>query len=646
MAIGTEVDVQNEQAESLRQSLQGLNSHLTLRTYISGDYHVSVADIAVWATIRGNPNALSLLKSKTSYYTNVGRWYSFMDASNPWFADVLASLTAADTTKRALAKSAGSAAGASYHVLDSIQVDGPMVTRFPPEPSGYLHIGHAKAALLNDYVAHQKPGGKLICRFDDTNPSNESKHFQKAITHDLAMIGVIPDKESHSSDYFQKLYDYALRLINLGKAFADDSELGKGDETRKNRLPSKHRDMTVDETLLRFQEMATGSDEGGRWCLRARIAYDSPNGTLRDPVIYRCNDTPHHRTGTDWNIYPTYDFCAPVLDAIEGVTLALRDNTYRDRNAQYAWIQAALGLRRVPIQDFSRLNFVRTVLSKRKLARIVDQGKVRGWSDPRMPTIRGIIRRGCTVPALRQFILDQGPSRNVLNLQWGTFWATNRKLIDPVAPRHTAIAAADAVHCDVVGGDCTQVLDVPKYVKNPSLGSRRIKTHKTIIIEQVDAQSLHVGQEITLMHWGNAIVREISTSTSRRCIDADDGTTLGGNDKSTAPNRLVKRLVLDLNTGSCDFRNTKKITWLAAVNGNMVPVKLMTFDHLISKDKLEPSDELEDWLTPVTESTTYALADDCNIADLAQGDVVQLERKGYYRLDDLSRFPMVFIKIP
>lgn len=186
--------------------------------------------------------------------------------------------------------------------------------------------------------------------------------FQDAIVDDLKLMGIVPDKTSFSSDYFQLMYDYAIQLIEDGKAFADDSELGKGDEDRRNRLPSKRRHLGIDETMARFRDMKTGSDEGQSWCLRARIAYDSPNGTLRDPVIYRCNLTSHHRTGTSWCMYPTYDFCAPILDAVEGVTLALRTNEYRDRNAQYEWFQQALRLRKVDIWDFSRVNFVRTVL--------------------------------------------------------------------------------------------------------------------------------------------------------------------------------------------------------------------------------------------------------------------------------------------
>ena len=396
--------------------LEELDAHLTLRSHISG-YHIDFTDLVVWGVIASNHVAVSWIRKAQN---NVTRWYNYIEASSPWAKEALEDVLFLASKEKTAARAAASEAGASYDI-DLPQVSGPIVTRFPPEPSGYLHIGHAKAALLNEYFARLREGGRLICRFDDTNPTNERVEFQDSILHDLGLIKITPDTITYSSDYFQVMYDYAIKLIKDGKAFADDAELGKGDEERKNRLPSKRRNMSIEETLDRFADMKTGSDEGRRWALRARITYDSSNGTLRDPVIYRCNLTPHHRTGTAWRIYPTYDFCAPILDSIEGITVALRTNEYRDRNAQYQWMQEALGLRLVPVWDFSRLNFVRTVLSKRKLTRIVNDGRVRGWDDPRMPTIRGILRRGEVVPALREFILKQGPSRNVINLEWGVF---------------------------------------------------------------------------------------------------------------------------------------------------------------------------------------------------------------------------------
>ncbi|KAI8632867.1 glutamyl-tRNA synthetase [Xylariaceae sp. FL1651] len=591
--------------QAFRQALEEFNAHLVLRSYVVG-YSLTFPDLLAWATIRGNHVALSSIRKMES---NVARWYNFVEASTPWVSEAISSVAAASSKEKVAARAAASAAGASYDI-DLPNIAGPLVTRFPPEPSGYLHIGHAKAALLNDYFAHLRPGGSLLCRFDDTNPSKEKMEFQDAILFNLKLMDIAPDKITYSN----------------GKAFADDSELGKGDEDRKNRLPSKHRDMGIEETLARFEKMKTGSAEGRRWAIRARIAYDSPNGTLRDPVIYRCNLEPHHRTGTQWKIYPTYDFCAPILDSTEGVTIALRTNEYRDRNAQYEWMQDALRLRKVPIWDFSRLNFVRTVLSKRKLTRIVDEGRVWGWDDPRMPTIRGIVRRGVVVPALREFILKQGPSRNVLNLQWGTFWATNRKYIDPTAPRHTAIIASGAVACTIRGQQGPVIESKPKHAKNPELGTKKVVYFATILLEQPDAKSFEQDEEITLINWGNAFVRGITK-------DAND---------------IITGLDIELHLQGDVKKTSKKITWLATTSDNLVPVDLVSFDYLITKDKLEKQDELEKFLTPVTEFRTQGFAD-CNVALLAQGSIIQLERKGFYKLDSAYQGEgsrAVFFEIP
>lgn len=215
---------------------------------------MDTADIIVWAALRTNHVAISLIKKS---YSNILRWYSYIEQSNPWILNTVDGVI----EPPAKARAAASSTGANYNI-DLPDIDGPMVTRFPPEPSGYLHIGHGKAAMLNDYFAHQTPGGTLICRFDDTNPSKESMEFQNAIVHDLQLMGVVPDKTTFSSDYFQLMYDYAIQLIKDGKAFADDSVLGKGDESRKNRLPSTRRNLSTERTLDAFDEMKTGSMEG------------------------------------------------------------------------------------------------------------------------------------------------------------------------------------------------------------------------------------------------------------------------------------------------------------------------------------------------------------------------------------------------
>lgn len=484
--------------------------------------------------------------------------------------------------------------------------------------------------MLNDYFAHEKYSGTLLCRFDDTNPSKEKEEFQDAIVEDLALMGIHPDRTSYTSDYFEELYQYCITLIKEGKAFADNTEKQAMGDDRKDRRASKCRDLSIEESLKRFEEMKSGSEDGIKWCIRAKIRFDDANGAMRDPVIYRCNPETHHRTGNKWKIYPTYDFCCPIVDSMEGVTHALRTMEYRDRNPQYNWMLDALKLRKVHIWDFARMNFIRTLLSKRKLTELVEKGLVWGWDDPRFPTIRGIRRRGMTIQALREFILKQGPSRNIVNLDWTLFWATNKKYIDPVAPRHTAIATSHAITATVKGARLAPYTeDKPKHGKNPDLGTKKVAYSTDILIEQADAQSLTQNEEITLMNWGNAYVRSITHSMNPLT-------------RST-----VTALDLELHLQG-DFKATKqKITWLSTKGQELIPVELVDFDYLITKDILEENDDLDEYLNPNTEFRSEALAD-CNVADLRESDVIQFERKGYYRVDRafMHGQPAVLFAIP
>lgn len=493
-----------------------------------------------------------------------------------------------------------------------------------------MHIGHAKAALLNDYFAHEEYKGTMLCRFDDTNPSKEKEEFQDAIVEDLALMGIKPDKTSYTSDYFEELYQYCIALIKQGDAYCDDTVQEKMKQERWDGNPSERRDSTVDENLGHFEEMKKGTEEGLRWCVRAKISVDNPNKAMRDPVIYRCNPEKHHRTGETWKIYPTYDFCCPIVDSMEGVTHALRTIEYRDRNPQYEWMLDALKLRKVHIWDFARMNFIRTVLSKRKLTRLVDKKVVWGWDDPRFPTIRGIRRRGMTIPALREFILKQGPSRNIVNLDWTLFWATNKKYIEPVAPRHTAIAKEHAVKGTVKGARVASYTEEkPKHGKNPELGTKKVAYSTEILIEQADAQNFGEGEEITLMNWGNAIVRKINHSMNPLHL------------------KQVTGLELELHLQG-DVKTTKqKITWLSEQGQELIPVQLVDFDYLISKDILVDGDELEDFLNTNTEFRTDALAD-YNVAELQKDDIIQFERKGYFRVDRPFQHgePAVLFNIP
>ncbi|KAK7206231.1 tRNA synthetases class I, catalytic domain-containing protein [Myxozyma melibiosi] len=517
----------------------------------------------------------------------------------------------------------GKDSGANYNINLKNAVDGQVVTRFPPEPSGYLHIGHAKAALLNQYFA-QHYHGKLLIRFDDTNPSKENVEFQDAILEDLELMGIKGDSVSYTSDHFDTLYKIMIQMITDGKAYADDTPVEQMREERTEGIASARRERTVEENLKIFQEMCDGTEEGLKNCIRAKLSVTSPNKALRDPVMYRCNLTPHHRLGTKWKVYPTYDFACPIVDSIEGVTHALRTNEYRDRNPQYEWVLKAVGMRKVNIWDFSRINFVRTLLSKRKLQWFVDQGLVSGWDDPRFPTIRGVRRRGMTIEGLRKFILAQGPSKNILNLEWSLIWATNKKEIDPVAPRYVAVIDENKVKITLEGGPAaTFTEDKPKHKKNAELGTKKVMYGSEIFVDQEDAQTFKEGEEITLMDWGNAILKTIHK----------DGEIVTGIDA-----------VLHLEG---DFKKTeKKVTWLASTP-ELTPVDLVDFDSLITKDKLEENDDIKDFVNPNTEFHTAAVAD-LNVRELKEGDIIQFERKGYYRLDKpySESSPAVFFTIP
>ena len=509
----------------------------------------------------------------------------------------------------------------------------PVLPTDPVTHSGYLHIGHAKAAFLNDYFAHDAFKGKLIVRFDDTNPSREKLEFQEAIIDDLAHLNIRPEQVTYTSDYFQQLYDLAVEMIKEGNAYADDTDPEVQSADRKNRLPSKRRDRPFEESLAVFKEMKDGTDLGRKHCIRARIFYDSPNGALRDPVIYRFPNfkgkepAPHHRTGWSWNIYPTYDFACPAVDSIEGVTHALRTTEYADRNDQYAWFLEALHLRKVHLWDFARINLIRTFLSKRKLTKVVETGLVTGWDDPRMPTVRGILRRGLTVPALREFMLKQGPSRNAVTMDWSIIWATNKKAIDPVCPRHTAIEKKDIVTVAVAGGpDAPYSEEKPKHPKNAAVGTKQVTYGNKLLIDQADLVSFADNEEVTLMNWGNAIFR---------------GATKTGD--------VATEAKMDLHLEG-DFRKTeKKITWLAAEGSKLVEAELWEFDYLLTKDTLEKDDELDDFLNPNTASMAVAICD-ANLAALKENDTLQLERRGYYRVDkavgDGPEGRAVLFKIP
>ncbi|MBA0571633.1 hypothetical protein Golob_002015 [Gossypium lobatum] len=395
---------------------------------------------------------------------------------------------------------------------------------------------------------------------------------------------------------------------------------------RMDGIESKCRSNSVEENLKLWKEMIAGSERGLQCCLRGKLDMQDPNKSLRDPVYYRCNPVPHHRIGAKYKLYPTYDFACPFVDAEEGITHALRSSEYHDRNAQYYRIQEDMGMRKVHIYEFSRLNMVYTLLSKRKLLWFVQNGKVDGWDDPRFPTVQGIVRRGLKIEALIQFILEQGASKNLNLMEWDKLWTINKKIIDPVCPRHTAVIEERKVLLTLTDGpDEPFVRIIPRHKKYDGAGEKATTFTKRIWIDYADAEYISVNEEVTLMDWGNAIVKEI--------IKDQDGNIT----------QLVGVLHLQ---GS--VKTTKlKLTWLAETS-ELVNLSLVEFDYLITKKKLEEGEDFLDAVNPCTKKETAAIGDS-NIRNLKQGEILQLERKGYFRCDVpfvRPSKPVVLIAIP
>eukprot|EP00835_Amoeboradix_gromovi_P001782 NODE_89_length_21810_cov_0.170098.p3 type:complete len:499 gc:universal NODE_89_length_21810_cov_0.170098:16152-14656(-) len=471
--------------------------------------------------------------------------------------------------------------------------DGKVVTRFPPEPSGYMHIGHVKAALINDYFA-KRYNGKLLIRMDDTNPTKEKQDYEDAILQDCKTLGIIPFKTSHTSDHFSVLLDYAEKLIKLDLAYVDDTSIEDMRHQRMKGIASRCRDKSLEKNFSDFDEMKRATEYGLTCCLRAKISIDDNNKCLRDPVIYRCNTTPHHQTKDKFKVYPTYDFACPVVDSIEGVTHAMRTNEYRDRAPQYQWFIEKLELRPVSISDFSRLNFVYTLLSKRKLQWFVDTKRVESWFDPRFPTVQGIINRGMTVEGLKTFILMQGNSSKNNLCEWDKIWSLNKKIIDANVGRLTALETSKPlVELELLADpESSEDLGNPKtaafvklhlnHQKNESLGHRKVPYTNVVYVEYVDAELLVLDEEVTLMNWGNVKILEI-----------------------VKDNNSIIKLKGRINLGG-DYKKTKKLTWLAKSSEYQLENLVLTdFDYLINKPKPEENDNIEDILSEKTQFLVF-----------------------------------------
>ena len=509
--------------------------------------------------------------------------------------------------------------------------DGRIATRFPPEPNGYLHIGHAKSACLNFGIAAEN-GGVCYLRFDDTNPTKEDVEYVDSIQEDLRWLGFDwGDRARYSSDHFDQLHEYALRLIKSGKAYVCDLSQ---EEIRQYRgtltepgKESPYRDRTIEENLELFESMRSGASDEGSRVLRAKIDMASGNLNLRDPVIYRIMKAPHHRTGDKWCIYPTYDFAHGQSDSIEGVTHSVCTMEFEDHRPLYDWLLDELDIYHPQQIEFARLNVSHTVMSKRKLLELVEQGRVTGWDDPRMPTLSGMRRRGYTPESIRAFCERIGVSKRTNTVEIAMLEHCVREDLNKRAPRALAVLRPIKVVIENYPDGQVEELAAPNNPEDPSMGSRTVPFSREIYIEKDDFREdpppkyfrMAPGREVRLRYgyfirYVDAIKDDNGEVVELRCTY--DPETRGGH----AP----------------DGRKVRgTIHWVSAVHSQQAELRL--YDHLFSAEHPEGADDLMSGLNPDSLEVLTSARVERSLADATPGARYQFERQGYFAVDPDSR---------
>jgi len=512
-----------------------------------------------------------------------------------------------------------------------------VITRFPPEPNGYLHIGHAKAIALNFGIA-QEFGGKCNLRFDDTNPTKEEQEYIDAIKRDVEWLGYKWDNVFHASDYFEQLYQWAEHLIRAGKAYVDDQSqeemrLSRGTLTEAGR-ESAFRNRSVDENLDLFRRMRAGEFPNGTRVLRAKIDMASGNINLRDPVLYRILHATHPRTGTQWRIYPSYDFAHGQSDAIEGITHSLCTLEFEDHRPLYDWFIDNLPVPSRPRQyEFARLNLTYTLLSKRVLTQLVQQRHVKGWDDPRMPTIAGLRRRGVPPEAIRDFVTRIGVAKANSIVDMGMFEFSIREALNRTALRRMAVLRPLKVVVENYPEGQIEQLDAVNHPEQPEAGTRKIKFSRELFIEQDDFMEnppkkffrLSPGAEVRLRYAYFITCRQVVKNAKGEVIElrcAYDPATKGGN----AP----------------DGRKVKAtLHWLSV--GDAKPAEVRLYNPLFTKPDPAGGENFAADLNP----DSLEVLSDARVEPALEGmnncAVVQFERQGYFCLDpDTSPSTLIF----
>ncbi len=510
------------------------------------------------------------------------------------------------------------------------------ITRFPPEPNGYLHIGHAKSICLNFGIAEEF-GGTCNLRFDDTNPSKEDVMYEEAIKEDIRWLGFDwEDRIYYASDYFEQLYEYAHRLISEGKAYVDDLS---AEEIREHRgtlsepgRESPSRERSVEENLKLFGAMRDGDFDDGQYVLRAKIDMDSGNMNMRDPVMYRIMKKSHARTGDSWSIYPMYDWAHGQSDSIEGITHSLCTLEFEDHRPLYDWFIAQLGIYHSQQIEFARLNLSYTVLSKRNLMRLVSEGYVSGWDDPRMLTISGLRRRGYTPESIRDFCRKIGITKQDSIIDMELLEHSIREDLNKRAQR--VMAVLDPLKVVIVNypEGVEEEIDAVNNPEDPSMGKRKVPFSKELFIERDDFMEdppkkfyrLSPGSEVRLRY--AYIVkcvgfkRDPDTGEITEVHCEYDPDTRGG---TTPDGRKV--------------RGT--IHWVCAKNASRVTVRLYDRLFTVSNPMADKQREFTEFLNPDSLKTLENCAAEPALGDCL-GDInYQFERKGYFILDSADSAP-------
>jgi glutaminyl-tRNA synthetase len=519
-----------------------------------------------------------------------------------------------------------------------------VITRFPPEPNGYLHIGHAKSICLNFGIA-QEYGGRCNLRFDDTNPVKEEVEYAEAIKRDVQWLGFDWGEHLyHASDYFEQLYSFAEELIQAGKAFVDSCS---AEEIRRLRGTltepgenSPHRDRSVEENLDLFRRMRAGEFADGAHVLRAKIDMGSPNINMRDPVLYRIRREHHHRTGDTWCIYPMYDYAHPLSDALEHITHSICTLEFEAHRPLYDWLVESVSVPSRPHQyEFARLNLGYTVMSKRKLLRLVQEGVVRGWDDPRMPTIAAFRRRGFTPASIRNFAERVGVAKRENLIDVALLEHSIREDLNANAPRVMGVLRPLKVVIENYPEGTSEEFDTPNNPEKPETGTRKVPFSRELFIERDDFMEdppkkffrLAPGREVRLRSAYFITCTSVVKDASGEIVQLNctyDPATRGGD--------------------SPDGRRPKAtLHWVSAAHAINAEVRL--YDRLFTKEKPEETEEGEDFLVNLNPHSLEVLTD-CKLEPSLQvatpGQQYQFERLGYFALDpDSAAGALVFNRV-